>query len=292
MTFEIERILVGVDFSECSAAALRLAVRISETYEAPLTVLHSIPAADDSPLSRRVHLPERGQTLSTIENDLILFIRAVIGRKRMLDYRIVEGHPSEAILFAAGYEKTSLIVLGTRGRGGLSRLTMGSIAEQVLRQATVPVLTICPHRATRRRPADIRRILCPVNYSSAAGRAIEVASSVGKRLGAEVTALYAIEEKSFDGDLEAEADRLRAWTRGLVGKPLRITPLVVKGTGSAEILRYLQDNDIDLVVVAARRERFSDATVFGTTTERVTRHAPCAVLTVTEIAESQPKRRR
>jgi nucleotide-binding universal stress UspA family protein len=218
--------------------------------------------------------------LTAVENKFVGFIRGVIGRKPIPDYRIVEGHAPEAVLFAAGYEKADLIVLGTRGQGGLTRLTLGSVAERILRLATVPVLTICPRRTTKRRPGTLKRILCPVNYSAAAGKAIEASVSFGKAFGAEVIALHVIEKKSFDGDLEAENERLRVWTRGLVPKPSRPEPLIVAGNAAAEVLRYAQDNEIDLIVVGARRERSSDVTVFGTTAEQVTRSAPCAVLTV------------
>jgi len=288
--FEPKRILVAVDLSECSAAALRLGARIAEKFSATLAVLHAIPPTTPAPaFSRHVLMPIRSETLSAVENHLVTFIRGVIGRKLMPEYRIVEGDAAEAILFAAAYEKVDLIVLGTRGAGGLSRLTMGSVAERVLRLATVPVLTICPRRATRRKPFTLRRILCPVNYSAAAGRAIEVAVSLGKRFDAEVIALYVIEKKSFDGDLDAEKERLRVWTRSLVPRPTRPMPLVVAGNGAAEVLRYAEQNDIDLVVVGARRGRFSDTTVFGTTTERVTRNATCAVLTVT-VTETRSRR--
>src|SRR5450759_2859714 len=111
MKFEPKRILVGADFSECSAAALRLAVQIAEKFSATLVVLHAIPPAmPASPVSRHVLLPTRSETLSAVENQLIMFIRGVIGRKRMPDYRIVEGHAAEAVLFAAGYEKVDMIV--------------------------------------------------------------------------------------------------------------------------------------------------------------------------------------
>jgi nucleotide-binding universal stress UspA family protein len=294
MKFEPKRILVAADFSECSAAALRLAMQIAEKFSATLVVLHAIPQSATSPLSRHVRLPAPSEAPSAVENQLVTFIRGVIGRKPMPDYRIVEAHAAEAVLFAAGYEKVDLIVLGTRGQGGLSRLTLGSVAEQILRLATVPVLTICPRRATKRRPGTLRRILCPVNYSAAAGRAIEASVSLGRRFRAEVIALHVIDKKTFDGDLDAEAERLRLWTRDLVPGPTRPKPLIVAGNGAAEVLRYAQQNDIDLIVVGARRERFSDATVFGTTTERVTRQAPCAVLTVTVVPESSsdPRSRR
>lgn len=295
MSFAPKRILMGADFSECSAVALGLAEKIAEKFAARLIVLHAIPLEEPvSPIARHVLLPARNATSTAIENQLVTFIRGVIGRKPMPDYRIVEGHPSEAVLFAAGYEKADMIVLGTRGHGGLSRLTLGSVAERILRLASVPVLTICPRRATKRRPGTLKRILCPVNYSAAAGKAIEASVAFGKAFGAEVFALHVIEKKSFDGNLEAETERLRGWTRGLLPKPSQPKPLIVAGNAAAEVLRYAQHNAIDLIVVGARRERSGDVTVFGTTAEQVTRSAPCAVLTVTVSPEpsNDPRVRR
>jgi nucleotide-binding universal stress UspA family protein len=125
-------------------------------------------------------------------------------------------------------------------------------------------------------------ILCPVNYTAAAGRAVEAAVSIGKRFDAEVIALHVIESKRFDGNLERENELLRRWMRDLLPKPARPQPLAFAGSGAAAILRYAREQNIDLIVVAARRKRHRDVTVFGSTTERVTRHAPCAVLTVTD----------
>ena len=160
--FEPKRILVGTDFSECSLAALRLSDEIAAKFSATLTVLHAIPPhASASPLLRHVLLPPRTESLDAIENELVVFIRSVIGRKPMPQYRIIEGHAAEAVLFAAGYESMDMIVLGTRGRGGLDRLTLGSVAERILRLASVPVLTICPRRATKRWLAWSYKV-CPV----------------------------------------------------------------------------------------------------------------------------------
>jgi nucleotide-binding universal stress UspA family protein len=57
-------------------------------------------------------------------------------------HRLAEGDPAEEILRAAEEEGADLIVMGTHGRGGLSRLLMGSVAEAVMRKALCPVLTV------------------------------------------------------------------------------------------------------------------------------------------------------
>jgi nucleotide-binding universal stress UspA family protein len=69
--------------------------------------------------------------------------------------RLEEGDPVEAILRVAEEIGADLIVMGTHGRTGLSRLFMGSVAEQVLRRAPCPVLTLkSPFAATVAAPAE------------------------------------------------------------------------------------------------------------------------------------------
>lgn len=280
MQFKPQRILAGVDLSECSAAALRLAVDLAAKLDAELTVLHAVAPATGPrhPLSRAVEVPAPRQRFSAIENDLVQFIRGIIGRGPMPRYRIVEGDPSEAILFAEAYERVELIILGTRGLGGSSRLTLGSVAERVLRRASVPVLTICPARAEERDVASFARILCPVNESEVAVRALRAAMSLAQSAGGKVTVLRVLE--NGEDEVGAADEQLRRWLREADPAAADLDRVVMRGEGGKAILDYAAANAVDLIVVGARREQYGDWTVIGSTTEQVTRHATCAVLTV------------
>ena len=61
---------------------------------------------------------------------------------------LVEGEPAEAILGAVAQTRADLLVMGTHGRGGLTRLLLGSVAEKVLRHSPVPVVTISSRTAS------------------------------------------------------------------------------------------------------------------------------------------------
>ena len=219
-----KHILVGVDLRDCSLAALRLAALMAEKASATLSVVHILPlSAEHSPLSEAIFFPEASEEMTRVENDLVLFIRRAIGRRPMPEYRILRAHASDGILFAGRYERAGLIVLGTRGMGNKSDLTLGSIAEQVLNRSAIPVMTLCSRRFTRRRPDTIRRILCPVNLSTAAARALEVAVQIGKDFGAEVTALEIVERKADDSAVKKEEGRLRAWLKSQLTRVTRVT---------------------------------------------------------------------
>ena len=66
-----------------------------------------------------------------------------------------------------------------------------------------------------------------------------------------------------------------------MARATRVAPIVLRGEPAEEILEYARKREMDLIVVGARRDGFSARTVFGSTTERVTRNAPCTTLTVT-----------
>jgi nucleotide-binding universal stress UspA family protein len=88
-----------------------------------------IPAED--PLTVRTQLARISPTDSSVSTQ----------------HRLLEGDPAEEILKVAQGEGVDMIVMGTHGATGLTRLLMGSVAEHVLRKAPCPVLTVRPHAA-------------------------------------------------------------------------------------------------------------------------------------------------
>jgi nucleotide-binding universal stress UspA family protein len=141
------RILVPTDFSPPSDAALEYARILAAKFGSTLRILHVI----DDPSSASEFVAD-GFAPSTEDIRIALIEHA---RKR-LDHSMnlvdrarynahadaVLGTPAESIIDYAGSTGTSLIVMGTHGRTGLAHLLMGSVAEQVVRTAPCPVLTV------------------------------------------------------------------------------------------------------------------------------------------------------
>ena len=127
----IETILHPTDFSERSGHALQLACSLARDHGARLIVLHVMPV----PLvqEKRLYREEMASELN--------WLGASDAQVRV-EHRLEEGDAATEILRVAQEMGCDLIVLGTHGRTGLGRLLMGSVAEQVLRTATCPVLTV------------------------------------------------------------------------------------------------------------------------------------------------------
>lgn len=147
--FAIRRILHPTDFSDASRSAFEVASALALDHDAELLVcfVEPWPAAA---VVEGVALDLPGGSFDAELASLEL-LGADDPAVRVVR-RALRGEPAAEILKAAAEYPADLIVMGTHGRGGLSRLVLGSVAETVLRHAPCPVLTV---RATAR-PAGVK----------------------------------------------------------------------------------------------------------------------------------------
>lgn len=136
---QVRRILVPVDFSPCSRAALEYAEDLAESLGASVDLLHVWAglyhhSLETEPLALFAH--------SELAREMEALLAELEQRGIDAHGRLEQGSPREAIVRAAGEGKYDLIIMGTHGRTGLAHLFLGSVAESVFRRAPCPVLTI------------------------------------------------------------------------------------------------------------------------------------------------------
>jgi nucleotide-binding universal stress UspA family protein len=274
-----QTILVPIDFSEVSADALRTANLLrgrcghanvvavyANWFEAP-------PYFTSSRLDELQK--EFRESLHLAEESLGAFVRSTLGGiSDSVDVRVIEALPADGIRRLAALEKPDLIVMGTHGRSGLNRWMLGSVAERVLRESTVPVLTV---RSAPLRP--IRRVLCPVHNTDLSKHALALAAGISACFEASLTVFHVVEPSGS----KAVSD-LCSWISTEERSRCDIRELVRHGDPSEEIVRLATEESYDMVVLGAPRRRFFEGMVLGTTAIRTLRHAPCPVLTVGDDA--------
>jgi nucleotide-binding universal stress UspA family protein len=135
----IHTILHPTDFSDRSDRALILACALARDYGARLIVLHVAPLPT-LVYAEGVVPPDPELTLGAAREQLNRL--TVPDANVRAERRFEQGDPAAGILRVARELPADLIVMGTHGRTGLRRLLMGSVAEQVVRQAPCPVLTV------------------------------------------------------------------------------------------------------------------------------------------------------
>jgi nucleotide-binding universal stress UspA family protein len=155
MTAAVSRILVPVDFSPCSRAALDYAVELAEQMSAAVDVLHvAEPTGYAGPEALMLAPDAARGPWAESRADVLRELDGFVGpsRARVRDVRAESGLPADLIASVAKEGGYDLIVMGTHGRSGLSRLVVGSVAEAVMRRASIPVLTLkLPKREHRER---------------------------------------------------------------------------------------------------------------------------------------------
>lgn len=143
-------ILVPVDFSSTSEAALLHAAGLADCLERMLMVLHVVhdPGTMPGYYSRALKKKQLHRIEDGAESMLGEFIEQVterhprIARLSALQSQLVTGLPATRIIEVATKTEASMIVIGSKGLTGLERLLVGSVAEQVVHLARVPVLVV------------------------------------------------------------------------------------------------------------------------------------------------------
>jgi universal stress protein A len=141
---KIKRILVPVDFSEPSLAALRYAVDLARMSKARLEIVHVVEAVTYAPIiGSAVDLDRFREEQERAAQRRLAQLAADLRRRRVrCRTELKIGAASSAIVDLAKRSSADLIVMATEGRHGVGRLLLGSVAERVVRSASCPVLTV------------------------------------------------------------------------------------------------------------------------------------------------------
>ena len=141
----------------------------------------------------------------------------------------------------------------------------------------------------------LKKVLVPTDFSDSARHALTYGTSFAREYGAELVLLHVVENltvgyasdlfpvpmaevfQEISGYARAELAKLGAEARE---KGVSVREEVVQGKPSAEIIRFAREGDVDMIVLGTHGKGMLDQALFGSTTERVVRRAPCPVLTV------------
>jgi nucleotide-binding universal stress UspA family protein len=140
--FKLKKILVPVDFSDCSRKALQYALLFARQFNARLVLLNVIEPFIPVPEMTAVNFDViRKETLRSSQEELKA-LQETIPADVSSETIIREGSPHVEIALATKQLGVDLIIIATHGRTGLAHVFMGSTAERVVRHADCPVLTV------------------------------------------------------------------------------------------------------------------------------------------------------
>jgi nucleotide-binding universal stress UspA family protein len=281
------RLLVPLDGSRLAEAVLPAVEQLGQVCQTPVVLLHVLERGAPAAVHGEHHI----QTLDEAE----VYLSEVAGRLRAQQievethaHEVPEGDVPRSIAAHASEVGADLIVLCTHGSGGVRHLLFGSVAQQVLKHGTVPVLLV---RASESVPQPFRpvRLLVPLSGTAVSELAAEPARELASLLGASLhlvmvvatpgtqrperqalgqalptatRAALELEEQDAAEYLESVASRLRR-------EGASVTTEVRRGDASSALADEAAEPDVGLVVLATRGLAGVQAIWAGSVTARL-----------------------
>jgi nucleotide-binding universal stress UspA family protein len=289
---KFHRILVAMDFSGASPAALHMALRLGMTHQAHLSLLHVFEYAEATPapaaLDADGDAPEGHSAQEEIARhrlDLALQEAKSAGVKATQVFR--KGLAPEAILQTVVAEKIDLVILGTNGFRGMERLAHGSTAEAVLRKSTCPVLTVGPHAAhvMEKKPPQ-GSVVFATDFNRASAPAISYAASFSRLLDAPLRCLHVLPrmvEGATDDDVVPAIIKVALHHVANECKAAGQDTVCDIGYGcdvSYGVIDYARQHDAQLIVLGVRQTSMLASHLPAQIAYRIITEAQCPVLTI------------
>lgn len=297
-------ILMATDFSEASRPVLSCGIALGARYDSRLSVLHVLRA--DWRYEMLANPPE----IDLERKDARYQLDALISHlqpDRKVDSILVKGGPvAKAVLSTITRLGADLLIIGTHGRGGLSKLALGSVAEVLLRTAPCPVMTIGPKAKIDTHGPDFPTILFATDFGAASTKALPLVASLVRAHKAKLFLLHMVPPMpttsvslSAYAPATAAAEEFQEW-ESATGKRSRqqLRQWFMAHATSEQEPEYIVGTDFVTEGILTAASKFKTGLiVMGTNrsaSPRVTAHlpwtavhevihdAPCPVLTVGE----------
>ncbi len=280
-----DNILYATYFSTSAENAMPFAKKIARHFNSNIIAFHVKPPVVN-PMTEPVTWPTLLEAAQAVEKEERSQLAEAFGGFHT-EIEFDEGDIRSNLENAIRAHNTDLVVIGTHGRTGIAKIFLGSVAEEIFRTVSCPVLTVGPHSDPAK--AEVRRILFATDFSSEAPAAAAYAVSLAQEFQAELTMMHVVAEPQ-PGDLQfwseiqqSAKNRLRNLVPAEAGAWCKPECFVERGEASERILDLANLRDIDLIVLGARPEEGvpGAATHLGiATAHRVVVKANCPVLTV------------
>lgn len=283
-----DRILFPTDGGDGATAAFDRILDIAEAHDSTLHVLNVADTTHDS--VTRIG----GEVVDVLEGEGERIVEEAAGHAsdRGVDVvaDVLQGRVPETIATYAEKYEIDLVVMPTSDRTGLERVVLGSVTENVIRRSTVPVLTLRSGDEEVEYP--YREVLVPTDGSEGADAALERGVETVNAHGGTLHLLTVVDVgglgvDAFSEEHEAELEEQARQTMADAAEVARrasvesIRETVERDVPVHEaILSYVDEHDVDLVVIGTHGRTGLERHLVGSVTEKTVRTVPVPVLTV------------
>jgi len=295
-----KNIMVPTDCSGFDREAIRVALRIAERTEAKVRLVRVLTtgtffgmaaAPDSMALSVEAMRSEHDTALAEL---YALAAECRNEGEQQVTVSLERGPVPDALEAYAMRNEVDLIVISSHGRGGISRISLGSVTDSLIRHTTIPVLVVKPP-ASYLNPqvrGAFRKIVVPLDGSALAEEILAPVTTLASLDDAEIRLLYVLKPRS-SGEPRSPENRLPWWEKDVASAQaylyasadrLRhkgfavVTEVVVADTVAQGISAYAGREKADLIAIATHGRGGLSRMLRGSVADEVTRTARGCVL--------------
>ncbi|HNS12185.1 MAG TPA: universal stress protein [Bacteroidia bacterium] len=273
-TNPVRRLLIPTDFSENSLQSVRYGVQFGSVLKSRITLFHTthVPVFSS---------PEVAMAGSLVDSKMESMVLLETLKKTMVEefqYQNIEimvstGFAVDEIIALSQKESMDMIIMGTKGAGGLSKILLGSNTADVIEKCSCPVLAV-PSEASFKRPT---KIVFATNYADNDFQTLYLLAEMFKPFNPEIIVLHV----ELNGDRKTE-NRMLEWFKGQVLTNIPYDNFSFKLTQGSDVEqtvnKFIVENDVDLLSVSNRKRNFFDKLTSRSLTKKLAYHIDMPLL--------------
>ena len=273
MVVSLRRVLFATDFSPCSEAALPYGIGICRRYDATLYTVSVVSAE----ITYDAQPPDPFYLRHSAEKRMARIVSSGMfeGIEHLEFIREGFDSVSKVLLDLIDSHHIDLIVLGMHGRGGIKKLVLGSVAEEIVNSAPCSVLTVGPQVAPKMiSELKLKKILCATDLRPGSARVLSYAQALAKDENSHLTLVHVLNipadapPEHRDAQKNIAMDQLLQLLLLETGPSVEAEPLVEIGAPQERIPKVAEDLQADLIVMGPHH----------TFHPRISAHLPWAML--------------
>lgn len=280
-------ILVPIDFSELSYAALEAASTMAEIFDGAITPFHAYLSMSDIDITKEHSSTPFYRAHQELEDNLKQKLEHA-AKERVKEPHLQTpcvqvGNPINAIIEKA--RDFDLIVMTTHGRTGFTRLMMGSVAEKIIRFAPVPVLVV--EDGSRIKP--LKKILLTTDFSDYSLKAVPFARAIGMASGADIDIIHVVSFEQFGSipQIQSAIDTKKKQMKLLMSdrfddmtQQVRTDVVSTNRSVHEKMTKIAEEGEYNLIVMATIGRTGLEYLRLGSTASNIVRHVENPVFTI------------
>ncbi len=300
----IQHILYPTDLSLAAKPAFNEAIVLARHSGATIHMLHVAPAFGEDPLRNAFRAAvDEDEFYRELRDEMDERMKALIEVQGVNDLPIKRVHSrgaatGQVILEYAVNQNIDLIVMGTHGNRGLRRMVLGSVTVDVVRNAPCDIITVRNVTGISNRTLPMKRILVPIDLTPYSRVLLAEARDIAERFGGTLVVMHSIEpapiptwpvgSKALNEMIPSlkvyVQEQLVETVNEALGPDARVESVLREGKAAKEIVRYADETECDMIVMAPRDTGWLDHLPLGSVAERVmaSSNLPVYMVHVTE----------